>query len=245
VYTLSDNDEWIRLGNELNVGSENSAFDGLFVSLSADGRRLAVSDKNEDRVRVLSLQSNMEWIPLGGDIIGEANGDDFGVSVDLSADATILAVGANMNDANGTNSRNNNGHARVFSIPQSCISGATTEPPNYVDGEDDEPSGVVDDNGALSSVAVIAISVAAPSLIVALIVGGMIVFKYRSRQEAIAIVHSDDVVAVEVVPPSESTIAVVEVISDNATSDRILEYKDQVRPSTSVHHKRAKELCEI
>ena len=44
------------------------------------------------------------------DINGEAQGDQSGYSVSLSADGSVLAIGAINNDGNGHNS----GHVRVF-----------------------------------------------------------------------------------------------------------------------------------
>ncbi len=47
---------------------------------------------------------------LGNDILGEADDDQFGYSVALSANGSRVIVGANFNDGTG----NNAGHARVF-----------------------------------------------------------------------------------------------------------------------------------
>ncbi|MGK0377082.1 FG-GAP repeat protein [Patiriisocius sp. Uisw_017] len=52
---------------------------------------------------------NISQTQLGRDIDGEAADDFSGESVSLSADGTIMAVGANRNDGNGTNS----GHVRI------------------------------------------------------------------------------------------------------------------------------------
>ena len=60
-------------------------------------------------VRVYQYTDN-NWQQLGSDIDGEATLDQSGWSVSLSADGTILAIGALYNDANGTNS----GHVRVY-----------------------------------------------------------------------------------------------------------------------------------
>ncbi|OBX21574.1 MULTISPECIES: T9SS type A sorting domain-containing protein [Bizionia] len=49
-------------------------------------------------------------IQIGQNIDGEAVGDYFGNSISLSADGTIIAIGANQNDANGTNS----GQVRIY-----------------------------------------------------------------------------------------------------------------------------------
>ena len=49
---------------------------------------------------------------VGVDIDGEAEGDLSGRSVSLSSDGTKVAIGAFLNDGNGTDS----GHVRVYSI---------------------------------------------------------------------------------------------------------------------------------
>eukprot|EP00956_Cyclotella_meneghiniana_P009697 scaffold13403_cov40-Cyclotella_meneghiniana.AAC.1 len=53
------------------------------------------------------------WIKLGQDINGEAAGDQSGRSVSLSSDGNVLAIGAYLNDANGSY---NSGHVRVFKL---------------------------------------------------------------------------------------------------------------------------------
>ena len=50
------------------------------------------------------------WNQTGADIDGEAADDFSGWSVSLSADGSTLAIGAKLNDGNGTNA----GHARVY-----------------------------------------------------------------------------------------------------------------------------------
>ena len=52
------------------------------------------------------------WVQNGSDIDGEAANDYFGQSVSLSNDGTIVAIGANGNDGNGTAS----GHVRVYEL---------------------------------------------------------------------------------------------------------------------------------
>merc|ERR550539_869837 len=50
------------------------------------------------------------WRKRGVDIVGEEIGDQAGVSVSLSGDGAIVAIGADKNDGNGINS----GHVRVY-----------------------------------------------------------------------------------------------------------------------------------
>ena len=56
-----------------------------------------------------SISSLPVWNQMGADIDGEAAGDESGRSVSLSGDGNIVAIGALLNDGNGSNS----GHVRV------------------------------------------------------------------------------------------------------------------------------------
>ena len=49
---------------------------------------------------------------IGNDINGEASNDISGWSVSLSADGSIVAIGATSNDGNGNG--NNSGHIRIY-----------------------------------------------------------------------------------------------------------------------------------
>ena len=65
---------------------------------------------------------------LGADIDGEAATDNSGSSVSMSSDGSRVAIGAWMNDGNGTSS----GHVRVYEY----ASGAWTQLGADIDGED-------------------------------------------------------------------------------------------------------------
>ena len=58
----------------------------------------------------LAINNIAEIAQLGSDLIGEAAGDEFGLNTALSADGSILAVGARRNDGNGSDA----GHVRVY-----------------------------------------------------------------------------------------------------------------------------------
>jgi hypothetical protein len=63
----------------------------------------------------LSLEGTLvtgtsQWVQYGQDIIGEATGDQSGISMSLSSDGTTVAIGARYNDGNGDNS----GHTRIY-----------------------------------------------------------------------------------------------------------------------------------
>jgi hypothetical protein len=81
------------------------------VAIGAIGNDVNGSDSGHDSVYTWdSLNSN--WLPMGGDLDGEAAGDYSGGSVSLSSDGSTVAIGATGNDENGTNS----GHVRVYSV---------------------------------------------------------------------------------------------------------------------------------
>lgn len=111
----TEENSWQQVGDDIDG---EAAFDrfGYSVSLSGDGRRVAIgarwndgTDSNAGHVRVFELNEG-KWEQLGLDIDGEAKGDNSGWSVSLSADGQVLAVGAFANDAGGDNA----GHARIY-----------------------------------------------------------------------------------------------------------------------------------
>ena len=79
------------------------------------------------------------WEQLGGDIDGEAAGDNSGRSVSLSADGSTVAIGAYGNDGNGSNS----GHVRVYQLD-----GTSGSAPAWVKlGEDIDGEAAGDQSG--------------------------------------------------------------------------------------------------
>ena len=109
---------WTRLGGDIN-GEAAFDYSGRSVSLSSDGTILAIgapyndgNGSNAGHVRVYKRDTNVAlgWRQLGGDIDGEAANDFSGSSVSLSSNGNIVAIGAPLNDGNGTDS----GHVRVF-----------------------------------------------------------------------------------------------------------------------------------
>jgi hypothetical protein len=106
---------WVQLGSDIDAEAEYDQ-SGTSVSLSSDGSIVAIgaaynsgAGDSSGHVRVYKFQSGA-WIKLGQDIDGEAPIDLSGFSVSLSADGSIVAIGAPYNDGAG----NNNGHVRVF-----------------------------------------------------------------------------------------------------------------------------------
>ena len=131
VYQYSDS-SWSQLGGDIN-GEAASDRSGQSVSLSSDGTIVAIgayfndgNGSDSGHVRVYQY-SDSSWSQLGGDIDGEA-GDDFsGYSVSLSNDGTRVAIGAYLNDGNGSSS----GHVRVYEYSSSSWSQLGSD----IDGE--------------------------------------------------------------------------------------------------------------
>ncbi len=82
--------------------------------------------ENSDYVRIYENISGT-WTQIGDDIDGEETDDDSGESVSLSADGTIVAIGACYNNGNGEES----GHVRVYEN----VSGTWTQIGDDIDGE--------------------------------------------------------------------------------------------------------------
>ncbi|MDT0622607.1 BspA family leucine-rich repeat surface protein [Croceitalea vernalis] len=93
VYEFN-NGVWSALGVEIPAAGQPFI---QKVDFDASGDRLAVgyAGENESRGRVVvyELQSG-SWLEIGGILNGDTSGDSFGRDVSLSADGTILAVGA-------------------------------------------------------------------------------------------------------------------------------------------------------
>jgi hypothetical protein len=118
---------------------------GASVSLSADGSIVAIGASRNDEngvdaghVRVYKYNPNKNitnstgpvgWDRLGGDIDGESSYDNSGLSVSLSADGTVVAVGAQTNDnVTGTN----RGNVRVYKYNPSKNTAVTNQSlPNF------------------------------------------------------------------------------------------------------------------
>ena len=88
------------------------------VTLSSDGKTMAIGAPGNDgngsdsgHTRVYGYNGSA-WIQLGGDINGEAAGDQSGGAVSLSSDGKTVAIGARNNDGNGSES----GHVRVYQV---------------------------------------------------------------------------------------------------------------------------------
>ncbi len=110
-----DGTAWFQVGQNVNGEAERDE-SGHSVALSADGNTLIIgagfNDGNGLRsghARVLRFDG-ATWNQLGEDVDGEAAGDLFGESVDISSDGRVALIGATGNSGNGHGS----GHTRSF-----------------------------------------------------------------------------------------------------------------------------------
>ena len=120
-----DSSSWTQRGASVDGEGANDLF-GHVVALDDSGNRVAVgthehdtAGSNSGRVRVFDFASN-SWSQVGSSIDGESAGDNFGISVALSADGGTLAAGAQNDDEAGANA----GTVRVYAIP---VESVTTE----------------------------------------------------------------------------------------------------------------------
>jgi len=113
---------WIPKGGDIN-GETRGDESGYSVSLSADGNTVAIGapwndtnspDTTEGHVRVYGFNGS-SWFQKGIDIDGEASNDFSGAAVSLSADGSIVAIGAPFNSASA-------GHVRVYGLPSCTLS---------------------------------------------------------------------------------------------------------------------------
>ena len=107
---------WTQVGSDID-GEVAGDYSGWSVAMSSDGSRVAIGAHFNDalgssytgHVRVFDLVGST-WTQVGSDIDGEAGQDQSGFSVAMSSDGSRVAIGATLNDGNGTDA----GHVRVF-----------------------------------------------------------------------------------------------------------------------------------
>ena len=164
---------WLQLGDEID-GEAAGDWSGRSVSLSADGRTVAIGAYNNDgngsnsgHVRVYGYNDGTNWTQLGDDIDGEAAGDGFGVSVSLSADGRTVASGAFWNDGNGHNS----GHVRIYSLDDCNETAFPTAP---------RPPPTSD---RLSTGAVVGIAIGAAAICVGAGFGALLKWRKANRED--------------------------------------------------------------
>jgi len=132
LLPLMNYGQWSQIGDNV-IGESSGDESGKSVSLSADGKILAIgaisndgNGSNSGHVRIYECFSGV-WSQVGADINGESSGDEFGVSVSLSSDGGTVAIGSRYNDGNG----NDSGHVRVYEN----VSGVWTQIGVDIDGE--------------------------------------------------------------------------------------------------------------
>jgi hypothetical protein len=118
----NNNNKWEQIGDDIEGEAYNDN-SGWSVSLSVDGSVVAIgaptnNDYNPGHVRIYQNNNNF-WQQKGDDIDGESDLDQSGISVSLSADGLVVAIGAIYNDGNGDNS----GHVRIYKFYAPIITG--------------------------------------------------------------------------------------------------------------------------
>ena len=105
VYTWNGN-TWTRTGQEINGDVAGDEI-GHSVAMSADGNRIAIgailnNGRANDAGHVRAYTWNgTAWTKSGSDIDGEAEFDNLGYSVAMSADGNRIAIGAPLTDDGG------------------------------------------------------------------------------------------------------------------------------------------------
>ena len=90
----------LQIGNSI-PGSVNGDFTGYSVAFNQDGSIVAIGAPNHDNggtnkgeVRIYQKDQYDAWSQMGGDLNGTNDNEQFGHSVDLNGDGTILGVGS-------------------------------------------------------------------------------------------------------------------------------------------------------
>jgi hypothetical protein len=121
VYKINSSDKsWEQIGPDITGDVDFDLF-GTSLTMSSDGASIAlgaisnngnVVDANYGHVRILKLNSSLNvWEQIGSDIYGESIRDRFGISTAMSANGTIIVIGAPRNSGNGDTAA---GQARVY-----------------------------------------------------------------------------------------------------------------------------------
>jgi hypothetical protein len=108
----------VQIGQDIAEGGQQAeAYFGHSVSMNSDGTIVAIgahyADGTAGRVCVYKKVGST-WTRLGQIIVGKNSGDFSGISVSLSSDGTIVAIGADQNDGTSGISDDNRGHVRVY-----------------------------------------------------------------------------------------------------------------------------------
>ena len=115
---LSFDGNWTQLGKDID-GEANNDISGSSVSLSSDGKIVAIGSPFNDsnniihsgHVRIFEFNGT-EWKKLGQNINGIEKNDELGSSVSLSSDGKIVAIGAPTSLSKEEGKRN--GYVRIY-----------------------------------------------------------------------------------------------------------------------------------
>src|SRR5690554_1886239 len=125
---------WTQIGQIINPASPSDRT-GRSVSLSSDGNIVAIgepgySTSSSSRIGNVRVFENISgtWTQIGSRIIGEAANDSSGISISLSSNGNVVAIGASGNDDAG----NFSGHVRVYQNTSNSWSQVGID----IDGED-------------------------------------------------------------------------------------------------------------
>ena len=112
------NGVWTQIGEDILGEAVEDKF-GCSISLNSDGTIIVIgacendeNGENSGHVRIFK-NNNGIWSQIGGDIDGEAAGDNSGHSVSVSDNGAIISIGAIYNEVNSSWS----GHVRIYSSP--------------------------------------------------------------------------------------------------------------------------------
>ena len=116
---------WTQIGSDIDADAAGDWF-GWEVRMSSNGKRVAVGARNHNstagHVKIFELNSG-SWTQLGSDIDGVETGDNSGLTLSLSDDGSIVAIGAAYHD-------NSRGHCRMFQYSN----GSWTQMGSDIDG---------------------------------------------------------------------------------------------------------------
>ena len=121
-----------QINQDINGENANDQ-SGQALSISADGTVVAIgaylNDGNGNQSGHVRIYENIggAWTQVGGDIDGESAEDNSGLALSLSSNGKIVAIGAPLNDGNGSSS----GHVRIYEN----VSGVWTQIGQDIDGE--------------------------------------------------------------------------------------------------------------
>ena len=99
---------WLQKGPDI-IGTNQGDVFGDSISISSDGNTIAIGAPSFLNPNYLSPTgptgytrifewNGSDWVQKGTDILGESNNDTSGTAVSLSANGTIVAIGAGSND---------------------------------------------------------------------------------------------------------------------------------------------------